>query len=69
MCAHCNDCVTYPFDGPPNARSNTWIGFNNCLNFLTNLTPWKKRSTRKLLVTCMWGYLQEILAGYGEVKN
>ena len=34
-----NDCVTYPFEGPPNARSNTWIGFNNCLNFLTNLTP------------------------------
>ena len=45
--AHCNDCVTYPFEGPPNARSNTCIGFNNCLNFLTNLTPWEKKDQQR----------------------
>ena len=49
MHALCNDCVTHPFEGPPNARSNTWIGFNNCLNFLTNLTPWKKKTNKKVI--------------------
>lgn len=39
-----NDCATYPFEGPPNARSNTCIGLSNCLNLLTNLTPWKKQT-------------------------
>lgn len=46
--AECNDCATYPFEGPPNARSNTCIGFNNCLNFLTNLTPWEKKNNKEV---------------------
>lgn len=31
--------ITYPLEGPPRARSNTWSGFNNCLNLLINFTP------------------------------
>lgn len=31
---------SYPGPGPPLMRSNTWAGFNNCLNLLRNLIPW-----------------------------
>lgn len=40
LCVKTHVFVSYPRCGPPFMMSNTWAGFNSCLNRRRNFTPW-----------------------------